>query len=186
MKNKFKESFENYYENLCKVYLETFDSKPTISYDGKDTEIDSEMIISEPNDDGECAWQLKSIGDYDFSNVEEKIGFKMCEELKAYYSTYLFLHLTGEYKEITLYFDMLKSKMLIEKSILVAQKDGVYYFEDTEIFCIGSAMYNNDDAYGVFYDNKTGSVFIYENDTENKIELDDSLFEIIKNMKALF
>ncbi|MBQ8425375.1 MAG: SecY-interacting protein Syd [Clostridia bacterium] len=186
MKNESKEAFEKYYEDLCKVYLENFNSKPTISYDGKDTEIDSEMIISKPNDDGESAWQLKSIGDYDFSKVEEIIGFKMCDELKSYYSTYLFLHLAGEYKEITLYFDMLKSKELIEKSILVAQKDGAYYFQDTEVFSLGSAVFNDDDAYGIFYNNKTGSVFVYENDTDNKIELDDSLFEIIKNMKALF
>ena len=144
------------------------------------------MIISEPNNDGECVWELKEIGDYDFFSVEEKIGFKLREELKAFYSTYLFLHLSGEYSNIALYFDNIKSKDFIEKRVTVAQKDGSYYFSGTEIFAIGSAEQNGDDAYVLFYDNKTGRVFIYENDTKTKIYFDESLADILSKMEIIY
>ena len=98
----------------------------------------------------------------------------------------MFLYLAGYYKDTTLYFDPLKSKEYIEKKVLVAQKDGEYYFKGTEIFAIGTAVYNNDDAYVIFYDNKTEKVFIYENDTENKVEFDKSLFEILEDLAAIY
>ena len=189
MKEKFKQAFEKYYENLSKIYSEVFDSQPTISYNGEDTEIDKDLIISKPNEDGETAWKLKEVGDYDFSEIEERLGFTLNEELKAFYSSYLFLHLAGDYeadgKYLTLYFDALKSQEFIEKRVLLAQKDGNYYFEGTQIFALGSAVYNDDDTYVIFYDNKTSKVFIYENDTQNKIELNDSLIEVISNFEVI-
>lgn len=186
MKEKFKEVFEKFYKNLSENYLSTFNTKPMISYNRGDVEIDEDMIISEPDEDGDAIWEMKEIGDYDFSSIEEKIGFSLCEELKAYFSTYLFLYLAGYYKDITLYFDPLKSKEYIEKKVLVAQKDGTYYFNGTEIFALGIAVYKNDDSYVIFYDNKTGKVFIYENDTENKVEFNESLLEILNNLNASF
>lgn len=186
MKNKFKEVFEKYYENLSRKSLEIFGSNPTISYNGDDNEIDREMIISKADEDGYSEWKIKAIDDYDFSSVEEKIGFNLCEELKAFYSSYLFLHLAGEYSKITLYFDNLKSKDHIEKRIETSQKDGNYYFDGTEILAIGSAEYKGDDAYVLFYDNKTGRIFIYENDSETKIYIDENLADLISKIDVIF
>ena len=192
MKEKFQQAFVNYYNRLFDLYHDEFNCEPTVSYDGTDTEIDMSLIQSNPSEDGEVVWGLVKVGDYDFSGIENAIGFAMSEELKAYYSSYLFLHLAGDYKienkdeYVALYFDALKSKGSIEKMAIIASKNGQYYFEGSQIFAIGSADYNDDDAFVIFYDNENGKVFIYESDTEKKIELDDSLLSIISKMEAIF
>lgn len=195
MKTKFKQAFESYYNRLYDLYHDEFSTEPTICYDTDeffDPEIDRSMILSEPSEDGESIWGLLKVGDYDFSEIEQTIGFTLNEELKAFYSSYLFLHLAGDYilnqenEIVTLYFDALKSKGSIEKMAIIASKNGNYYFEGSQTFAIGSANYSGDDAYIIFYDNETGKVFIYESDTENKIELPDSLLEIINKLEAIF
>ena len=186
MKKEFKLAFEEYYKNLENIHKITFETLPTVCVNLDDIEIDKDLICSEEDDDGYVVWKLKEIDEFDFSEIEKEIGFKLSNELKAYFSTYMFLHLAGECDGIKFSFDALKSKEYIQKKILISKKDGDYYFENEKLFVLGSATYKNDDAYVIFYDNKTEKVFIYENDTNNKIETNKSLLDIIKNMKADF
>lgn len=184
MKKEFKLAFEEYYKNLENIHKITFETLPTVCVNIEDKDLDKEMICSSEDEDGYFVWKLKEIESVDFDEIEKEIGFKICEELKTFYSTYLFLQLSGEFKEISLYFDTLKSNKYVQKRILIARKDGEYYFENSQIFAIGSATYEDDDSFVIFYDNKSGEIFIYENDTNKKIIINKSLLEIIKNMKV--
>ena len=186
MKKEFKSAFEEYYKKSETIHKITFETLPTVCVNPDDKEIDKDMLCSNEDEDGYVVWKLKEIEEFDFEEIEKETGFKLSNELKAYFSTYMFLCLAGEYDGIKFSFDALKSKEYIQKKILISKKDGDYYFENEQTFVLGSATYENNDAYVIFYDNKTEKVFVYEDDTNNKIETDKSLLEIINNMQASF
>jgi len=182
----FYVAFEEYYKKLIKVYEETFDSQPTVCYSEDDSSIDKDMILSKPNEEGESIWKIKKVENYDCSKLEENLGFKLCDDLKGFYTSYLFLRLAGEYNDITFSFDNLQSSESIEKRVLIARKDGEYYFENSKIFCLGVAEYSDNDSYVILYDNDDGRLFIYDAEMKNSINLDISLKELLSKMKAIF
>lgn len=185
MKQKYKEMYEQYYNKLTDLYMGKFNTRPTTSFNSNDDNIDSDLIASKPNEDEECEWRLKEIGDYNFMEIETKIGFKLCEELKAFYSTYLLLQLNGKYRRKLFYFDVVKSEKEIEKKVLNSQSNGAYYFPNSEVFLIGSASYCGNDDYVILYDNKTEKVFMYDTDKKNITKFKEGLLEILNSLDVI-
>ena len=178
-------AISKYYENLKKIYKKNFNSLPTVSF-VEDEDIDNDLYLSSPNEDGEVEWGLKKIENLDFLKIEEELGFKINSNLKEYFSSYLFLSLNGRYNEIDFSFDSLKSVNYIKEKILISSKDGKYYFPDNNYFLIGIATYKQDDGYMIFYDNDSSKIFIYEDDTKKTVDINISLASLIENLEPNF
>ena len=87
-------------------------------------------------------------------------------------------------RNISLYFDAINLKKSVEETIKYNFDVGQTMYPNSEIFAIGIAEIDGDDGYTLYYDNKTGIVFCYENDTKNKMNVSDSISELIENMEA--
>ena len=177
-----KTAFEVYFKKLTDFNQQKFNKLPTVTY--TDT-LNSDLLISTADTNGDIEWQPKlQTTPVDWSTLEVTLGFSVCEELKEYYSSYLFLTLAGGYKDIAkqLNFEAIADQNAIPQIILRQSKDGQYYFPNTQIFLLGNALINGDDSFGVYFDNQNGTIFCYEDDTKNRISLSDSLANIIEGM----
>lgn len=177
-----KNAFEKYFKELLSFSMQTYGTKPTVSYTNN---INKELLLSKPNEEGEAEWlpRLQN-NSLPWDEVRKKIGFIVCKELREYYSTFLFYTLSGKYGDVYLYFQPLSSQKDIVKTILQQYSDAQYVFPHTQTFLLGSANYNNDDYYHIFYDNSDSKTFCYESDTNRQILLSYSLADVISAMEA--
>ncbi|PHU34427.1 SecY-interacting protein Syd [Pseudobutyrivibrio ruminis] len=177
-----KEAFDIFFEKLNRVYEEEFGTKPMIPYSEK---WNRDLLVSEPDDEGYVEWepklQTETIG---WASIEDGLGFKICEELKAFYSTYSFAQLDGDYKKISLCFDLVNLEENVTETILEAYETAQYLFSGEEVFVLGMAELNGDDGYTIYFDNKNRKLFCYEDDTYKTIEFNESLTEVIGGMEA--
>lgn len=178
-----KESFEKYFEKLNRLYKEEFGTKPSVPYSER---WNKDLIVSEPDDEGYVEWEPKLQAEaVDWDSIEDGLGFKICSELKAFYSTYSFAQLDGEYKKISLCFDVVNLRESVIETVLDAYETAQYLFSGKEVFVLGMAESNDDDGYTIYFDNKNRKLFCYEDDTHNTIEFNESLAEVIANMDAV-
>lgn len=174
-----KEAFETYFEKLNNVWKDGIGCYPMISEDEKNNK---DLIISEPDEDGEVEWQPQlQKNEINFSSI---INFDLCEELKGFYNTYSFFSLRGKIANVRLYFDPVNAIETVEDTIKKAFENGQYYYPNSQIFVLGVASIDEDDNYILFFDNKTGRLFCYEGDTKKEITISDSLAKTISLMEA--
>lgn len=176
-----KEAFDNYFKKLNRVWNELMNSGPMVSY-SKD--INKDLIISSPDEDGDVEWKPVLQQSYDFSSITKALGFDLCDELKAFYNTYYFFTLGGELDGKSLYFDSVGAKEPLETTIINAYENGQYYYPNSQSFVIGMACINENDNYILFFDNEDGKLFCYENETNSKVQVSYSLEETISLMEA--
>lgn len=178
-----KQAFELYFEKLNEYYKETFGTAPSVTF----TEaLNKNMLVSKPDEDGEVEWQpLLCVHTQNWDAVEAALGFAVCDELKNYYSTYYFLSLSGKLNGNHLNFYLIDGAKDTEAVIMQHYNDAQTIFPGAQCFLIGHAVVNDDDSYFIYYDNRTGEVFCFESDTNQRVMLSHSLAEIISSMEAL-
>jgi hypothetical protein len=177
-----KEAFNIYFNKLNVYADEMLGTKPLVSYS---EELNKQLIVSEPDEDGEVEWQPQlQTEPFDFDAIEASLGYRLSAEIKEFYGTYFFFSLRGLIDGIRLYFYPVSSKEVVERVLLGAHRDGQYYYPKSEILLIGNAIIEEDDSYLIFYDNSQQKIFFYEDDTKQKVESSRSLFEILENMEA--
>jgi len=178
-----KKAFECYFKKLMDYSIKTYGAKPSCSYTDR---LNKALLVSEPNEDKEVEW-LPKLQDVlvIWKDIEDKLGFIVCDELKAYYSTYLFLSMAGKFGSGYLYFQPISSQNRIVDTIMQQYKDAQYIFPNTQMFLLGNATINDDDSYFIYYDNSTSKTFCYESDTKKQVLLSYSLAKTIYEMEAL-
>lgn len=177
-----KKAFEDYFQKLLSFSIQTYGTKPTVS---SSETLNWELIVSKPNEEKEVEWLPRLQNNpLPWKEIEEKVGFVICKELREYYSTYSFLTLSGKYGDVYLYFQPLSSQNEISRIIFQQFYDAQCLYPHTKIFLLGSANYNNDDGYHIFYDNSDSRTFCYESDTNRQILLSYSLSDVIGTMEA--
>ncbi|SCX89621.1 MULTISPECIES: SecY-interacting protein Syd [Pseudobutyrivibrio] len=175
-------ALESYFKKLNVFFENEFGSLPTVSYTDR---LNKKLVVSEPDEDYEVEWQPKEQAEnIDWNEVEEKLGFTLCEELKNYYSAYSFLMMAGDYKKAYLDFTPIDATESVVDTIKKAYRDGSFYFPNKQVLLIGGAEIGNNDDYFIFYDNETGKVFCLDDDTKKEVALADTLEEIIAEMEA--
>lgn len=178
-----KEAFDKYFEKLNKLYAEEFGTKPTVSFSET---YNNNIFISEPDEYGEAEWEPKlQETAIDWNRLEEELKFKICDELKAYFSTYSFAQLEGDFGKISLCFDPVDLEERVEDSVKNAYKTAQYLYPGSEIFALGMAEINDDDGYTIYFNNQNNKIFCYEDDTKKTVELTESLETIIGTMEAV-
>ncbi|GAP40239.1 SecY-interacting protein Syd [Flexilinea flocculi] len=177
-----KNAFEEYFKKLINFSKQTYGAKPTVTFTNG---LNKELLVSKSNEEGEVEWlpQLQNIA-LPWNEIEGKVGFMISKELREYYTTFLFLNLSGKYGGVYLYFQPLSSQEEILRTIFRQYSDAQSVFPHSKTFLIGSANYYNDDGYHIFYDNSDLKTFCYESDTKKEILLSYSLAEVISTMEA--
>lgn len=180
---EMKKAFEEYFKKLISFSMQTYGAKPTVSYTDS---LNKELLVSKPNGEGEVEWLPRlQISPLPWNEIEEKVGFIICKELRDFYSTFFFINLSGKYGDVNLYFRPLPSQKEVVSTILLQYSDAQAVFPHSKTFLLGSANYNNDDSYHIFYDNSDSKTYCYESDTKKEILLSYSLADVISIMEAL-
>lgn len=182
MKSDIKAAFNNFFSKLDSLYSSTFGTNPTVPYT---EDLEKSLLIGVPDEDGEIQWSpQEQTAKLDWINCETQLGFPLCQELKDYYNTFLFLAISGMFGSCELHFYRIDGSEPIEKVILKNYYDAQYTFPGTEIFLLGNAVVNDDDSYFLYYDNTTGKLFCYESETKNEVLLSYSIAKTIGIMEA--
>ncbi|NLA52504.1 MAG: hypothetical protein GX860_10345 [Alcaligenaceae bacterium] len=176
------QSFCSYFEKLEALYRTAFGTAPTVAYTDA---LNKTLLISEPNEEGEVQWKpIKQGFEIDWNSIEAELGFKLCQELKEYYSTYYFLSLNGSFGNCDLYFYPIDGSKQISQIVMQNYKDAQYVFPDTQLFLIGNAVVDDNDNYFIYYDNSTGKLFCHESETGKQILLSYSIAKTISSMEV--
>jgi len=179
---KMQYAFDIYFSKLKEFSLAEFGSKPTVSYDEG---INKELIIGEPDNEGYIAWLPKKISTtFDFIPIEERYDLYLSEEIKDYYTTYLFLRLSGSFEGMELDFEPISEfselSIIIERQII----DARYYFPNKQYILIGSGSDGDDDSFNIFYDNKDPKLVCVSTETERIKLINQPLSSVIQMMEV--
>ena len=169
-----KEAMASYFLKLEELYRENFGTIPTVSWS---EEMDQELFIGEPDEDGEIQWKPKEAILISSS--------KLCDELIDFYSSYYYWELKGKYKEVTFIFPAVPSYKKTNEILKAAIDQGNYYFPNENIAFLASCYSNGNDDLLLFFMQKTGELFLYDIDKKDNMLLDYSLIDLISSMEAV-
>lgn len=180
--SEIAQAFDHYFEKLVHLYEKKYASKPTLYYSDS---LNKALMISEIDENEEVQWlPIQQTQLLNWREIEDQLGFSVCDELKAYYTTYFFFSLNGEFGEADLYFDPISSHEGLKETILQHHSNGQDHFPHSQIFMIGAATIHFDDRFFIFYDNETSKTFCYEPESGQQILLAYSLAKVITAMEA--
>ena len=174
---------QKYYNELCSIFNMDFRSLPLASFrDG----VDPRRVLTPPDDEGLVAWKIvKQSHNHDWPSLEHQLGFPLTSDLKDYYSSYLFLQLSGRIDKILLYFEPIYNEKSITDLIRRQFFDGQYAFPQTQIFLIGAAIVDGNDSYSIYFDNTKNKLFLFDPDSKQYALSDFSLQYIIGAMEPI-
>jgi hypothetical protein len=176
-----KEAFQEYFKKLKEYADKEHGTLPIVP---NFEEWDKSMLVGEEDEEGYIQWLPKEIDiDIDWESLEQSFGFSIKEELKEFYTSYLFIDLRGKIDEMHIDFEEIINVDIIPQLIEVAYKDGGYYVPDQQMFMLGGATLGGADDLVILYRNTDGKVICYDPDFEKQVELDRSLTEIIREME---
>lgn len=177
-----QQAFKIYFCKLEQFSEERYGSRPTISYSEA---INKALLLSSPDEDGEVEWaptlQRETV---DWQEIEYQLSFSVCEDLRAFYSTYYFLALEGILDNKTLNLYPIDGSVSISSLVLRHYADAQTFFPGSRCFLIGNAIINDDDSFFIFFDNANQKVFCYEADTKQTVKVAGTIAEIVSTMEA--
>lgn len=177
LEKKYKKIFDDYFKRQVEEWEKISGHKPLMAYDEK---IDKEFYISKANDDDEAEWQPLPIESVDWGKIESKLGFKLQDELKAFYGAYRFLECSGKIENEEYVIKNFGVNNELETDIvnrLVTSIDS-----KMQLFYIGSI--NSETQ--LLYSNYNGKMYI--NDEDMDIDLQEfkyNMSEIIEKMSGM-
>ena len=189
-KMSVKEHLEMCFDKKLRFWKETFNSNPKIPYIA---EIDNNIFIEGTVDDeGYAQWlpimQTRAI---DFVSFENKLGFKLHEQMKEYLSSHWFLELIGRMaNDITIYFNKV-SDMDDIYSLLFSELNADTYLitrgitSGRKLLLIGMATIKGDDSNAIYFDNETAEM-IFINSDNNILSSGWTLEEMLGLFESVF
>lgn len=169
-----KEAMASYFVKLNNLYKNTFGTFPTVSWSPEQSQ---DLFIGKPDKDDEIQWK-----------PVEALPIKtdgLHSELKAFYGSYYYWELRGEYKGVLFDFPALPSLNVAESVACAAINDGEYYFPNQETVLLATCSSNGNNDLLLFFRQNTGELFIYDSDKRFIHPLDYSLVELICSMKVV-
>ena len=177
LEKKYKKIFDNYFKRQVEEWKKISGHKPLMAYDER---IDGEFYTSKPNEDDEAEWQPLPIKSVDWNKIESKLGFKLRNELKAFYGIYRFLECSGKINGEEYVIRSFGVNNDLETDII--NQLVTDFYNDKQLFNIG---YINSEIQ-LLYSNIDGKVYI--NDEDKNIDLEEfkySLSEILERMSGM-
>ena len=175
--------FIKYYDKLCSIFKKEFGSLPIASYTDN---VDPRIVLTPPDDEGLVAWKIvKQSHNQDWPTLERRLRFSINADLKDYYSSFLFLQLSGRIDTILLYFEPIYDENSVIDLVLRQYFDGQYVFPKTQIFLLGAAIVDGNDSYSIYYDNTKNKLFLFDFDTKQYTFLDFSIQEVVERIEPI-
>lgn len=181
--DEIKKAMESFFDKQKTMSQKRLGTNPSVPYSES---LNKRLLISQPDDDGEVEWKPSLQPTFTkWKEIEDILGFILCDELKAYYSSYFFLDLSGKFGSAFLYFQPIYSEDNLKGIIIQQYKDGQYIFPKSQVFLIGNAVIDDDDGYFIFYDNSSSKTFCHETDSNRQVLLTYSLAKVINSIEAI-
>lgn len=164
---KLKEKMKRCFEMQREFWQRQFDSYPKVPF--IDEFENNKLYINDlVDEEGYIEWQPKEqISLVDDEIIGKKIGFKLNVQLKEFYSSYCFLELIGKMDSgVVINLDRIPfgcniNEYIVQKHI---SNDKMKEYHDNfnkyELFEIGSAVVDGNDAYLACFDNYSGKVLL--------------------------
>lgn len=188
-----RSAFDIFWGKLNAHYEKEYNTKPTVCYTKKlnpdlflqiYSESENKFIPCMKNASGYIQWQPKlQIETVDFYTIENGVGFKLSKELKDYYSSYLFLSLSGGFARNYFDFDPIRHTSEIVELALFQYEQAKTPFPKSQIFCLGDATIEKNDNYSVYYDNSSGKIFCRDFECNIVASFRNSLTQTIADME---
>ena len=190
-----KSAFDIFWNKLNAYYDKNYNCKPTVYYTKKlnpelflqvYNKIEARFIPCEKDVNGYIQWQPMPQGEpVDFNVIENHVGFALKEELRSYYSTYLFLELRGGIGRNYFHYQPINRVSDIANIVFFQHEKAQTPFPESETFCLGHAVLEGNDSFGIYYNNAEGKVFCHDYDSNSVVVFHDSLAETIAEMEAV-
>ncbi|MCM1500087.1 MAG: SecY-interacting protein Syd [Clostridium sp.] len=164
---ELKEKMKKCFGMQLEFWQRQFDSYPKTPY--VDEFENSKLYINDlVDEEGYIEWQPKEqVSLVDDKIIEKKIGIKLNLQLIEFYSSYCFLELIGRMDSgIVINFDRIPfgcniNEYIVQKYISTDNmKEYHYDFNKYQLFEIGSAIVDGNDAYLACFDNYSGKVLL--------------------------
>ncbi len=179
---EMKKAFQEYFRKLNEYAYREYGTLPTVV---NSDEWDKSMLIGDEDEEGYIQWRPKEIQvNLDWKSLEQSFGFNLKEDLKAYYTSYLFIRLSGEFDEIKINFDRIVDVNTIPQLIKKQHRDGEYYLPGQQMFLLGGVSLDGCDDLLILYRNNDGKVICYDPELKRQFVFDYSLAEIIGGMEV--
>ncbi len=186
-----KENLEKCFDRKVRFWMEAFNSNPKAPYI---PEIDKNNIFIEGtvDDEGYAQWlPIMQTREIDFVSLENKLGFKLHEQMKEYLSSYWFLELIGRMaNDITIYFNKV-SGMDDIYSVLFSELNTDAFVvtggitSGHKLILIGIATIKGDDSNEIYFDNETAEM-IFINSDNNILNSGWTLEEMLGLFESVF
>ncbi len=170
-------AMNTYFQKLKALYQKNFGTAPTFPWEEN---AGHQLFISPPDEDGDAQWTPKMA-----APLPASVGSTLCSELVSYYSSWYFLQMKGRIRNIDVNFLPFSSVEAATSAAKIAVSDGRDYFPKARCALLATCTVSGIDDMLLFYDQDTGSLFIYDPDKEAKHNVKASLPELISEMEAL-
>lgn len=184
-----KEALEYFFARNNIAYLKKFRSFPICPFNDN---MDSQMIISEPDMDGYCQWQpVLQNKTVDFESIENELGFKLHNDIKNLVSSYWYFSLEGRIKRIKFHIyavtpDMDMKEVIIERFCKEDYSGGYKFVEKEKFFLMGSCCINGDDSFLIEVNNATGEVYAVQYMDRKNVKIAKSVYDLLMNGKTVW
>ena len=155
-----KEAFDSYFKKLSLSNQEHTGHMPKVVYI-KQCNLNGIYLMDTLDNYGYAEWQpVLQKGDFNFIELETKLGFSINPDIKDFYSTSWFMQLYGNYNGYNVFIDKIPPNCDLEHSILSAYNHGDHdYMNPGIFFCIGDVDSDLLEDCSLYVENNTGCVY---------------------------
>lgn len=169
-----KEIIKKYLEEYFNEWITSRGSYPMVPYD---EEMESELFFGEVDEDEYIQWEYKeNTQQINFKYLEEKYELEIPQELKEYYSSYLFLQLEGFYKDKSVWLNP-----ITDYTNIISELEFVFSNGSKDRIEIGTLI---EEDLPICVEVKTGKVIVYDEEKNKYYKLEDSLSDFIKQISS--
>lgn len=163
------EALENYFDKLLVFWEAQYSTFPTISFE---EDIENWMYIGVPDEEERVQWEPKlKTSKEGFLSIEQEIGMKLHNSMKAYFDSYWFLSLEGFYGPHRITLEEVAPNKDI-RAFFTNQKSFIESTgEELNYFLIG---YFSPDDQALLLDNRTGEIFKEDYETDERMFVSSS------------
>lgn len=172
-----REAMAAYFKKLNRLYADLFGTLPTASWGGDG---DTDLFIGPPDEDGEAPWHLAPALPLTESEVSG-----LCPALRDFYGSFYFRQMRGKLRGLTVSFPAQKNRTAAIRAAETALSDGKYYFPSEDIACLATCSLSGNDDLLLFYRQTDDSLFLYDADTKEVLNLAYPLERLLEGMEAI-
>lgn len=171
---EMRDSISLFLRKQEELYMKTFGTYPTVSWDDS---LPQDLFVGTIDDDGEKQWRPQ---------IADQVSFRsLCSELNSFYSTFYYWEMRGEYRGFLFDFPPVPTSFDRKKVVEIAEIDGNYYFPNQNILLLATCSKAGNDDFLLFYQQKSGEMFVYDADQQVVYPLEITLVDLIGSMEAV-